>query len=200
MKIVDENSNETKQWSKTAKIVDDYGNEAGHWQGSEYIINDSSGNRLGWIDDANCVIDTYNNKLGEIRRDGIYNNYGSRVGNVEGDALASLLNNHSEQRSGDKSYNIFRNSYKFARKKSNSFIGVVLGTIWAICFSCWGGRIGVALSAIIGIITIINRNTDIVNGILVFGVGAFFAGLIGAAFEGIIRLIIKFVSWISNKN
>ena len=95
-----------KSGNEPPKIVDDNGNELGYQQGGDYVFNDkfgsrlgwinglnyiydTFGNRLGWIDGMNCIINTYNNKVGEIRPDGFYDNYGSRIDTIE--ALFSLL-------------------------------------------------------------------------------------------------------------
>ena len=204
MKFIAKNGNEPP------KIVDDNGNELGHQQGGDYVFNDkfgsrlgwinglnyvydTSGNRLGWIDGMNCIINTYNNKVGEIRSDGFYDNYGSRIDTIE--EFFSLFGKSESD------------SIPYATSSSNDSPGILgwlvagivflVGSIFKFCAKSLGGKIGLGVGVISGIIAgIANKSIGTLVSLVI--IMPILLGIAGMIIEGIVRLIILIIKGIAS--
>ena len=205
----------TKSGNEPPKIVDDNGNELGYQQGGDYVFNDkfgsrlgwinglnyiydTSGNRLGWIDGMNCIINTYNNKVGEIRSDGFYDNYGSRIDTIE--EFFSLFGK-------PESDNIPNTTSSYSPASSNDNPGILgllvagivflIGCIWKLCAKGLGGKIGLGVGVISGIIAGIadKKIGTFVSFIIILPI---LLGIAGIVIEGIVRLIILIIRGIAS--
>jgi len=163
------------------KIVDSYGNELGYQQGDQYVINNKSGDRLGWINGLNDIINNYGTKVGELRNDGVFDVYGNRVGEVNGNIIISLLEAKEEKQNPSA-----------PTEKPGLFVRII-GLVFRLIrflLSSWGGRIGVLIGIVLAIRYFATAEDpgSAAQGLILMVI---MLGLVGKGIDGIISLVRK---------